>query len=39
VQVDQLREAYRSGALRPDAERLAERLTIWGFDIHGGERL
>jgi anti-sigma28 factor (negative regulator of flagellin synthesis) len=34
--VQQLREAYLSGALKPDPERIAERLIDWGFNL-GGE--
>lgn len=37
ILVDQLREAYRSGALRPDPGRIADRLMRWGFDISGRE--
>lgn len=39
IEVSQLREAYRNGALRPDAERIAERMMRWGFDLTGEEAL
>lgn len=38
ILIDGLREAYRSGALRPDSERIAERLIDWGFHPREGER-
>ena len=31
--VEELRAAYRSGALRPDPARIADKLMTWGFDI------
>ena len=30
--LDELREAYLSGALQPDPARIAENLMKWGFD-------
>jgi anti-sigma28 factor (negative regulator of flagellin synthesis) len=32
--VNELRQAYRSGALQPDPERIASRLMEWGFEFH-----
>jgi hypothetical protein len=31
IRVDQLAEAWRSGAYRPDPERVASKLMAWGF--------
>jgi anti-sigma28 factor (negative regulator of flagellin synthesis) len=36
--VEELREAYRSGALRPDPERIADRLLELGFENPRGPR-
>lgn len=30
--IENLKEAYRSGVLQPDPERIASRLLEWGFD-------
>lgn len=32
VTVEGLRQAYLSGAIRPDAGRIADKLLDWGFD-------
>jgi hypothetical protein len=34
--VEQLAAAWRAGAFRPDAGRIAEKLLSWGFDIRTG---
>ena len=31
--LNELQETYRSGALRPDPGRIAERMIRWGFDV------
>ena len=35
--LDELKHAYRSGALQPEPGRIAERLMEWGFSV-GPER-
>jgi hypothetical protein len=32
IRVDQLADAWRSGAYRPDPERVASKLMAWGFN-------
>jgi hypothetical protein len=37
--ISELKQSYQSGALKPDVNRIAERLIEWGFDLRREESL